>query len=150
MTGIGKVLISFHPSLVSPHVETEARHVCLHIATWCASSSHCIQTSSSCPSLITIRLQVTFGLPFFLLSSGFQVNATVTRLLDSLLNMCPIYLQRLLRMVSLTGLVLVSRYSSSFEVFIGHLILMIFFKHTRWNLSSVMGYTDEWMESLAV
>ena len=104
----------------------------------------------SCPSLITIRLQVTFGLPFFLLSSGFQVNATVTRLLDSLLNMCPIYLQRLLRMVSLTGLVLVRRYSSSFEVFIGHLILMIFFKHTRWNLSSVMGYTDEWMESLAV
>ena len=33
-------------------------------------------------------------------------------------------------------LVLVRGYSS-FEIFIGHLILMIFFKHTRWNLSSL-------------
>ena len=88
-------------------------------------------------SLSTVLLELSIGLPFFLLPSGFQVNATLTWLLGSLLSMCPIYLQRLSRIVSLTGLVLVRRYSSSFEIFIGHLIFMIFFKHTRWNPSSL-------------
>ena len=87
--------------------------------------------------LSTVRLQVFFGLPLFPLPSGFQVNANIKWLLDSLLKLCPIYLQCLSRMVSLIGLVLVMRCSYSFEVFIGHVILMIVFKHTRWNLSSL-------------
>ena len=131
---------SIHPSLVSPHVEIEARHVCLHIslsyATWCASLQP-FHPNLVFISLSTVLLQVSFGLPFFLLPSGFQVNATLTWLLGSLLSMCPIYLQRLSRIVSLTGLVLVRRYSSSFEIFIGHLIFRIFVKHTRWNPSSL-------------
>ena len=85
----------------------------------------------------TVRLQVSFRLPFFLLPSGFQVNATLIWLLNSLLNICSIYLQRLSRVASLTVLVLLRRYSSSIEIFIGHLILTIFFMNIRWNLSSL-------------
>ena len=123
-----------------PHVESEAQHVCFHIAlscaTWCASLQpfhpNLVIISSS-----TVRLQVSFRLPFFLLPSGFQVNATLIWLLNSLLNICSIYLQRLSRVASLTVLVLLRRYSSSIEIFIGHLILTIFFMNIRWNLSSL-------------
>ena len=60
--------------------------------------------SKPCPHFpLHCFLQVSFCLPFFLHHSDFEDNATLTWLLDSLLNVCPIYLQRLLRKVLLTA-----------------------------------------------
>ena len=98
-------------------------------------SSHSIQTSFSFPSL-----PFSSRSPSVYPSSSFPWVSKLTLPLHGcwvLFLMCLIYLQRLSRIVSLTGLVLVRRYSSSFEIFIGHLIFIIFFKQTRWNLSSL-------------
>ena len=139
---------SFHyvhrPSLLSPHVEIEARHVCIHItlsfAIWCAS----LQPFLS--NLVLIYLCRSPPGLLFLLHSGFKVNATLTRLLDYLLKMSPKYLQDLSRIVSLTGLVLIRRCIYSYENFIVHLILVIF-KHTRWNLPSLSSSVPKEMKT---
>ena len=119
-------------------MEIEALPVVIYVALFCATLAASLQLfqPNSFISFSAVRLQVSFRLPLLLLPSGFCVSATLKLLLVSLLKMWPIYLQRLSRMISLTGLVLVRQYSSSIGIFMGHRTLIILFKHIWWNLLS--------------
>ena len=98
--------------------------------------SHSFQTSSSFTS--AVHLQVS--------SSSFTQVFKLTQPLHGCLKMSPKYLQDFSRIVSLTGLVLIRRCIYSYEIFIGHLILVIF-KHTRWNLPSLSSSVPKEMKT---